>query len=331
MRSSSDPIVHERRRVASGRACVRTRDNDRDVREPAADVREPDVTVALDVHLPTVTDTIDAREVRDKRDTALRKSRCGEREPSRYDGSQSVRADDDRRGEFLSRSGCVQRFHAGDSAVRITNQRCDAHAFVNASTSFPCAIDEQPVENRSAQCETAIAIPTIAIGFRKPTVERRAIRSSNAHPDKLCGAGSFDPRKHLHLVEDARCLWAHVLGARLVARKVGAVEHQHVDSRARQKVRRGRSGRPAAYDDHFGAARCHRVVAFRIARRRASGGNPRITLGSQVESVTTDSIRELERSRAWGEIRDADRLRQSFPARIYALRIGEPRREVAGH
>ena len=97
-------------------------------------------------------------------------------------------------------------------------------------------------------------------------VERRAVRSANAHASEVRGAGIFDALEHAHVIEDARGLRAHVLGARLVAREPRAVEHKDVDAAAREVERRRGTGRPAADDDDLRAAVAHGCTC--VARRR---------------------------------------------------------------
>ena len=62
---------------------------------------------------------------------------------------------------------------------------------------------------------------------------------------------ALDLVENAHIGQNSRRLWAQILGADLVARKSGAIEHQHVDTILRQRPGGGGARRPPTDDDYF--------------------------------------------------------------------------------
>src|SRR5436305_2041892 len=55
--------------------------------------------------------------------------------------------------------------------------------------------------------------------------------------------------QQVHLIEDAQCARCESIATSLVAREIGAVQQQDVESAATQEVRRGRASWPGPDDD----------------------------------------------------------------------------------
>ena len=247
--------------------------DDRDVRHAAADVREAEIPIVFDVHLTVVPDAVDASEVRYERKSPLREPGRRELESPSDDRPQSIGANDDRGGERMLRPVRIERVAADDTSRGISAERGDADALANDRSTRACALEQQAIEDRSSQREPAITVAAIAVDLSEPALERRAVRCANAHSREMRRPRLFDSLEHAHLVENARGLRAHVLGAGLVTRKMRAIEQHHVDPGARE-VERGRGARRStAYDDDPSAVAIHDgVVRARCASSAVDHG-----------------------------------------------------------
>ena len=95
MRARAHPGIQECASIAGQLARARHRNDERHGREPIAHVRDPDVAVALHVHLAVFTHVVHAAIVRHEREPLRPAKRMCQAEPSGDDRAQPVGADGD--------------------------------------------------------------------------------------------------------------------------------------------------------------------------------------------------------------------------------------------
>ena len=143
----------------------------------------------------------------------------------------------------------VDRIDADHASLEIPAERSDSDALVYDRPRRSSEVEQQVVEDDSPEREAPIAIPAIAVNLREPALERRAVRCADAHSRQMRRPRLFDLFEDAHLVENARGLRAHVLGAGFIAGKARAIEDQDLNPGACQ-VERGRCARGPTPNDY---------------------------------------------------------------------------------
>jgi hypothetical protein len=173
-----------------------------------------------------------------------------EPEPPSDDRAEPVGADD-KRATHLVRPALVTHDDAGGPAL-CAKESGHRGALDHPGAVVARAVEQERVEDRPAQREPMVAKATEAMGPGKLAHERRPVRRVDPHPGQARRPRTFHRLEGPELLQQARGLGAEVLGARLVPRETGLVEHQHVEAGPSEKARRRRAGRSTSDDDGLG-------------------------------------------------------------------------------
>ncbi len=123
-------------------------------------------------------------------------------------------------------------------------------ALVNLGAGRSRPAQKDRVEYRARQREAAIAEGAKAVRRRELPANPRAIRRPDHHSGEMRGAGGFTLLERAHGRQNPGCLRTEIFPARLLAWKVGPLEHHHARTLAREVPRRRASCRAGAHDQH---------------------------------------------------------------------------------
>src|SRR5581483_253631 len=170
-------------------------------------------------------------------------------------------------------------------------------------------VQQQGVEMPPTQGEPTIAETMEPVRCRELAIDLSPARTPDEHPGQLRGASRLGRLQCSHVAQDTRGLRTQVLSAHFVPRKPRPVEHEHVDTRAGQRPRGRRSGRPAPDNDYLGVhIPPHILAAAPIAELTAftpslvSQRTPPAWAVSAPQLCTNRSVMRLQsghRRRAW--------------------------------
>src|SRR5437868_1857226 len=252
VRAGLDPLLEEGSLVFTDLLSARHRYDYRDVHQAIADIHYAEIPVVVDVHLAHVGHPLNLPVVRDEGDAPWPDATgSDEAESSADHGAKAVGTDHEPGIERARRAVRSDYAHAADPRRSIAGKVGDMHPFLDARAGVARATQHDLVENGPANSQTFVAKSTESVIGREFSAGDHSIGRAAAHSGQMRRTAALDLVENAHIGQNSRRLWAQILGADLVARKSGAIEHQNVDTLLRQRPGGGGAGRPATDDDYF--------------------------------------------------------------------------------
>jgi hypothetical protein len=157
-----------------------------------------------------------------------------ESEALAHNGPKPVSSDNELALQVTGFSARLDDSYTAHPTSVIFGYVCDARQLFYARTRSSRPVNHDCVENRSTHGQPILPERLKSVRRREFAVGEMSVWRAHPHAGEVRRPRPLDLLQNLHVVQNARGLWAQVLRARLVARKLRSVEEEHVDACARQ-------------------------------------------------------------------------------------------------